>query len=245
MACSWVHSWYSTLPSAPLVVLVDLPEAEGAEEGVGGTLLLVWWRWHPGGLPSSSINALGSALGSLSPGPSSVHVLHSCALLSSSVGGIEVLRAWGLGLSSSAPCPGHCAGPPGISCSLMPPPPHAYLAVNLAHAICHQETSHPFQPQGRGMQGENSHMEGAGGHVCPTPASPETKPRIPLTTSSFVPSSPSDPPGVRTVWGPGAGRGAGRERGHGNCTPTASYLTGVLFRDALGQQVQILPQSRN
>lgn len=149
-----------------------------------------------------------------------MHVLHSCALLSSSVRGIEVLQAWGLGLSSSAPCPGHCAGPPGISCSLMPSPPHTYLAVNLAHAICHQETSHPFQLQGRGMQGEDSHMEGARGHVCPTPASPETKPRILLTPPVLF----LLPPQSHQASGPHGGQGQGRGLGGSEATETAPPL---------------------
>lgn len=105
----------------------------------------------------------------------------------------------------------------------------------------------PISAPGQGQAG-HGWMSGRGvGSVRPTPVPAEqshgfrySPPVLFLFQPRFHPAS-----GLHGSWGPCWSQHSAWEPGHGNCTPTTSYLTGVLFRDALGQRVQILPQSRN
>lgn len=174
----------------------------------------------PRGLPSSSISPLGSAPGSSEPGALLCTRPLLCLFLSRWV--------WGGGQPHPSPH-GH------LPCPFPCPMPSA------------TRKPAPISAPGQGQAG-HGWMSGRGiGSVRPTPVPAEqshgfrySPPVLFLFQPRFHPAS-----GLHGSWGPCWSQHSAREPGHGNCTPTTSYLTGVLFRDALGQRVQILPQSRN
>lgn len=157
------------------------------------------------------------------------------------------------------PCfPSFCPSPWLLlwsSCHSQPPCPRGSLpSACLAYAFNYQECRTHFSP-GAGTEGAK--MDKRKGRealpATPTPRIHITMPRIPLSSSSFVPS----PTSVLQVSGLHGGRAGGAvgpvpeqaSARHGSeatapCPP-ASYLTGVAFRDSLRQRIKILPQLRN
>lgn len=163
------------------------------------------------GLPSSSISPLGSA-------PRRAWALGPFIYI------YPLLLSLSLSLSvagSGGPAAGESLGggdpplPPASSLTLavalvqrpLPAPLSPWKPALLSSCPCLLLPGdlHPFQPQGRGRWGKDRQVEGVRGSVHPTRSIHRTKPRIPLSSSSFVPSPTSVLPAVRTAWGPGEG----------------------------------------
>lgn len=84
-------------------------------------------------------------------------------------------------------------------CHWQPPCPLGSLPCpHLAHAFYCQETCTHFNPRA-GASGARVDQQKGGEALFTSPCLHRTKPRIPLSSSSFVPSPASVSPGVRTA----------------------------------------------
>lgn len=175
-------------------------------------LLLSCWQRGLGGPSSSSISLWAQPFAGLGPGPFPIQTHYFCLFLSV-CDRVEAQcwgkhRGWGPSLASqvSVPHPGcffGSAATPGPSSQRKP------AQRSCRPCLYHQE------PRPRAVLGQAQRMRvdrPEGVRLCPpqpTASTYRTKPRIPLPSSSCVPSPAPVLPGVRTAGGRG-GCGHGR-----------------------------------